>query len=137
MADTRDFLGRGFAFPPRVDKATGRFVMCSDEEDIRQSIYIIIMTKLNERAMNPDFGCDVHRYVFELPDEAFMHLMKNEIVDALTRWEPRIIDTIVHADLSEISEGKVIFNISYTVRDTNNPYNLVFPYYIYEGVGTE
>ncbi len=137
MADTRDFLGCGFAFPPRVDKATGRFVMCSEEEDIRQSIYIIIMTRLGERAMNPDFGSDVSRFIFELPDDAFLHLVKNEIVDALTRWEPRIIDTIVNADLSDISEGKVYFNITYTVRDTNNPNNLVFPYYIYEGVGAE
>jgi hypothetical protein len=31
----------------------------------------------------------------------------------------------------------VILNIGYTVRATNNPNNLVFPYYLYEGVGTE
>ena len=38
MNKSKDFLGRGFAFPPRIDSATGQFVMAESEEDIRQSI---------------------------------------------------------------------------------------------------
>ncbi|MBC8546575.1 GPW/gp25 family protein [Clostridiaceae bacterium NSJ-31] len=137
MEDTRAFLGRGFSFPPRLDQTTGRFVMCSAEEDIRQSIYLIVMTRRRERAMLPDFGCDVHNYVFGLPDDASLSMVRSEIVDALTRWEPRIINVGVQVDMSGLSEGKVVFSISYTVRATNNPNNLVFPYYLYEGVGLE
>ncbi len=137
MADTREFLGRGMSFPPKVDPTTGRFVMCSAEEDIRQSVYIIIMTRPGERAMMPDFGCSIHNYIFELPDAAYMSLVRTEIIDALARWEPRVVDVDVDVDLSEISDGKVVFDISYTVRDTNNPNNLVFPYYLYEGIGQE
>ncbi|MDL2232084.1 GPW/gp25 family protein [Ruminococcaceae bacterium OttesenSCG-928-L11] len=137
MSGTSAFLGRGFSFPPRVDPATGRFVMCSEEEDIRQSIYIILMTRKNERAMMPDFGCDIHDYIFELPDTASMSMLRGEVVDALTRWEPRIIDITVDVDLRDIHNGKALVNIGYTVRATNNPNNLVFPYYLYEGVGIE
>lgn len=137
MADTKDFLGRGFAFPPRVDPSTGRFLMADSEEDIRQSIYIIIMTRKKERAMLPEFGCNIHDYVFELPDSAYLSLVRREIIEALTRWEPRIIDTDVDFDLSQMAEGKVVFDITYTVRSTNNPNNLVFPYYLYEGTGAD
>ena len=137
MDNTRAFLGRGFAFPPQIDQATGRFVMCSAEEDIRQSIFIIIMTRKNERAMMPDFGCNIHNYVFGLPDVASIAMVQSEIIDALTKWEPRIIDVKVDVDTGHLNEGKVIFNIGYTVRATNNPNNLVFPYYMYEGVGLE
>ena len=135
MADSRDFLGKGLAFPPAVDSATGRFRMVSAEEDIRQSIYLIVMTRKNERAMLPEFGCNIHDFVFELPDASASELIRTEIIDALIRWEPRVIDTDVDIDTSEISSGKIILTISYTVRSTNNPNNLVFPFYLYEGVG--
>lgn len=135
MENTKAFLGCGFSFPPQIDKATGRFVMCSAEEDIRQSIYLILMTKKRERAMMPEFGCDIHNYVFGLPDEASLSMVQSEILDALTKWEPRIINIHVGVDARQINQGKIVFDISYTVRATNNPNNLVFPYYLYEGVG--
>ncbi len=137
MDNTNDFLGRGISFPPRVDPRTGRFIMSEGEQDIKESIYLIIMTKTNERAMMPEFGCDIHNYVFDLVDEYSTTMMSTEILKALTYWEPRIVDIDVKVDKNEISKGKVILDISYTVRATNNPNNLVFPYYLYEGVGTE
>jgi phage baseplate assembly protein W len=137
MEYTEEFLGRGWSFPPRVDPVTGRFVMCSGEEDIKQSVYIILMTRLSERAMLPDFGSDLHNFVFELPDAASMALLRNEVVSALIRWEPRIINVSAEIDTTKIVDGKVLLDVSYTVRATNNPNNLVFPYYLYEGVGVE
>ena len=135
MDDTAAFLGRGFSFPPRVDPVTGKFVMCQGEEDIHQSIYIILMTRRNERAMTPEFGSNLHDYVFELPDEASLTLLRSEVISALVRWEPRIIDVDVQVDASDIINGRVLLDISYTVRSTNNPGNLVFPYYLHEGSG--
>lgn len=131
------FLGQGFAFPPRVDSATGRFLLCDGEEDIRQSIQIILRTRKKEYAMLPEFGCDLSEYVFGLPDETSMTLARQAIIDALTEWEPRIVDIGVSCDTSELFKGRVVFQISYRVRQTNNPNNLVFPYYLYEGVGME
>lgn len=135
MEKSKDFLGRGFAFPPRIDSATGQFVMVESEEDIRQSIYIILMTRLKERAMLPDFGCDLHEYIFELPDSDFEIRIGSEIREALMRYEPRIMNVSVEVDTRDLQNGTVYLNINYTVRATNNPNNLVFPYYLVEGVG--
>jgi len=137
MDNSAAFLGRGFSFPPRIDPVTGRFVMCDGEEDIRQSIYIILMTRLNERAMMPDFGSSLHDFVFELPDAASMALLRSEVISSLIRWEPRIVEIAVDIDSTQVVNGKIVLDISYTVRATNNPGNLVFPYYLYEGVGIE
>ena len=134
MDRSKDFLGRGFAFPPRIDSATGKFVMADSEEDIRQSIYIILMTRMKERAMLPDFGCNLHEYIFELPDSAFEVRIGSEVREALMKYEPRVINVDVTVDSKELQNGKVYLNISYTVRATNNPNNLVFPYYVMEGV---
>lgn len=135
MEKSKDFLGRGFAFPPRIDSATGQFVMVESEEDIRQSIYIILMTRLKERAMLPDFGCDLHEYIFELPDSDFEIRIGSEVREALMRYEPRIMNVSVEVDTRDLPNGTVYLNINYTVRATNNPNNLVFPYYLVEGVG--
>ena len=135
MSSSKDFLGRGFAFPPRIDSATGQFVMAESEEDIRQSIYIILMTRMKERAMLPDFGCNLHEYIFEVPDSEFEVEIGNEIVEALTKYEPRIINVEVRVDTKNLTDGMIYLNIDYTVRATNNPNNLVFPYYLMEGVG--
>ena len=135
MDRSKDFLGRGFAFPPRIDSATGKFVMADSEEDIRQSIYIILMTRTKERAMLPDFGCTLHEYIFELPDSTFEVRIASEVREALMKYEPRVINVDVEVDTKELQKGKVYLNISYTVRATNNPNNLVFPYYVMEGIG--
>lgn len=135
MDRSKEFLGRGFAFPPRIDSATGQFVMAESEEDIRQSIYIILMTRMKERAMLPDFGCNLHEYIFEVPDSDFEVQIGSEIREALMRYEPRIINVEVEVDSQRISSGVIYLNIQYTVRATNNPNNLVFPYYLMEGVG--
>ncbi len=137
MANANDFLGRGLSFPPRVDSATGRFIMCEGEDDIKEAIYIIVMTRLGERAMMPEFGSDLHSFVFDLPDSDAMTMIETEILKALAYFEPRVIDVSVDVDDEEISNGKIIIDINYVVRATNNPNNLVFPYYLYEGVGLE
>ena len=135
MDRAKAFLGRGFAFPPKIDPATGHFEMTEDEEDIRQSIYIILMTRKKERAMLPDFGCNLQEYVFDLPDASFEVKIIREVEDALTKYEPRVRGVKVDMDRSRSGEGKVYLNIQYTVRATNNPNNLVFPYYLEEGIG--
>ena len=135
MINNPDFLGNGWSFPPNADPVTGRITMCTGEEDIKQSIKIILLTRLNERVMLPLFGCGMHNFIFEVTDDASIALFQNDIISALTIWEPRIINTNVDVDISKGFDGIVLLNISYTVRATNNPNNLVFPYYIDEGVG--
>lgn len=135
MDNSKAFLGRGFAFPPRIDSATGHFVMAESEEDIRQSIYIILMTRLKERAMLPEFGCNLQEYIFDLPDAAFETQLIREVEDALMNFEPRIRDVNVEVDMRNLKNGTIYLNINYSVRATNNPNNLVFPYYLEEGIG--
>jgi phage baseplate assembly protein W len=137
MGESNAFLGRGWSFPPRIDPVTGRFRTAEAEEDIRQAIYIILMTKRGERAMMPDFGCNIHDFVFALPDSASLTMMRHEIVTALLEWEPRVMDVAVNFDQTKIGDGILTIDVGYVVRATNSAQNLVFPYYLYEGVGQD
>lgn len=133
--DVNAFLGKGFKFPIQVDEITGKMKTSSYEEDIKEAIYIILMTKKGERVMNPDFGCGAYEYVFDTMDYTTLSMMEREVREALTLWEPRITDLEVNLEVDETQEGCVQVKIDYTVRSTNNPYNLVFPFYINEGFG--
>ena len=130
-----EFLGRGFAFPPGVDPVTGEMRTAEYEEDIRQAIYLIIMTRKGERVMRPDFGCSIHEYAFDSMDYETLSRIEAVVEDALVLWEPRIRDIEVHATHAEA--GKLNIEIGYVVRTTNNPYNLVYPFYINEGLTEE
>jgi len=127
------FLGRGWAFPFRVEPASGRVATAADEEDIRQSILIILKTAKGERVMRPDFGCGIHNLVFAAVDTATLAQVKRDVADALRDYEARIVVTGVQARAGNLLNGQLIIEIDYRVRQTNQPGNLVFPFYFREG----
>ncbi len=129
------FLGRGFKFPIQVNPVTGRMMTSSYEEDIQEAIYILLMTRKGERVRNPEFGCGIHDYIFGTMDFTSLKEIERSVEEALILWEPRIRDIDVEVMLDEAESGKLLVRIGYVVRTTNNPFNLVFPFFINEGFG--
>jgi|SRR5579859_3727708 len=126
-----DFLGKGWGFPISKDEMTGVAVSYG-EESIRESIWIILATAPGERVMRPDFGCGIHRFVFELNSARTVSQLTREVRDALVRWEPRI--DVLDVDTEVKGRGEVaLINIHYRVRATNNFFNLVYPFYLTAG----
>ncbi|WP_286725392.1 GPW/gp25 family protein [Pelotomaculum sp. PtaB.Bin117] len=117
----------------QVDPVTGRIMMSEYEEDISEAIRIILSTAKGERVMRPGFGCDIHKYIFGLTDVTSLRLLESDVKDAIMLWEPRVDDVEVNADFDRENPGKLLINIQYVVRTTNNLFNLVYPFYIYEG----
>lgn len=128
-----DFLGKGFGFPVRPDPVSGRIRPSEYEEDIQQAVYLILMTRKGERLMRPEFGCGIHDFAFDSMDFGTLSRMKDSIREALILWEPRIRDVEVEIE-PEATAGKLAIQIQYVVRTTNNPYNLVYPFYLNEGI---
>ena len=131
----KSFLGTGFKFPVCVDPNTGKVRTSSNEEDIQESIRLILGTSPGERPMMPDFGCSINSFVFSGSDYTTLMMMKREVENALVMWEPRIRDIDVEIVSSPDETGKLVINVNYVVRSTNNPFNLVYPFYINEGYG--
>lgn len=127
------FLGRGWKFPVQVDGQNGRVLVSEYEEDIMEAIRIIIMTRKGERVMRPDFGCEIHDHLFDVIDYTMLKQMESKVQNALIYWEPRITDIEVSAEVNSEHENLVDIHIAYVVRTTNNPFNLVYPFYINEG----
>ncbi|MFN6565513.1 MAG: GPW/gp25 family protein [Nostoc sp. ChiSLP01] len=130
METNSSFLGTGWSFPPTFNRDTGTVEMVSDEEDIFQSLEIILSTRPAERIMQPDFGCELSQFVFEEISQGLITGLKGTISDALLYHEPRIDVEEINIDESE--EGLLLISVIYRVRVTNSRFNLVYPFYINE-----
>jgi uncharacterized protein len=131
--ERKEFLGRGWAMPVELDPRTGTVASVVYEEDIRQSIRIILETAPGERVMRPNFGCGIHELVFTSMDSITIRLIRSSVEDALRRFEARIDVLEVTVDEEATSEGRLLVEIEYRVRKTNQTGNLVFPFYFREG----
>lgn len=131
----KEFLGIGWKFPVKVNNHYGKILMSEYEEDIRESIWIILATSKGERVMRPEFGCGIHDFVFATLSMATVGLVESSVREALIRWEPRIdLDEVKVIPAQRTSgEGKLEININYRVRTTNNEFNLVYPFYLQGG----
>lgn len=132
---SKEFLGRGWKYPVGVDPVTGRIALSEYEQDIRESIRIILATAPGERLMRPDFGCGIHELVFSTISRITLGQFESRIRQSIIKWEPRV--EIVRLDIStkDAANGKLEIQLTCRVRETNNEFNLVFPFYLTEGAG--
>lgn len=136
---SKSFLGKGWSFPPTFSRKMATVAMESEEEDIKQSLQIILSTRPTERVMNPDFGCELNQFIFEEISQNLITSLQNAVADAILYHEPRIevgADDITISD-SEANQGLLFISINYLVRRTNSRFNLVYPFYINETQGLE
>lgn len=129
----REFLGVGWRFPLRVGPHGG-FSYSAGEQNIAESIWVILGTARGERQMRPRFGCGIHDYVFAPTDETTRGDIAQQVRDALTEFEPRVDVMDVSVEWNPIAESTLVVRIAYRIRSTNTFHNLVYPFFVGEGV---
>ena len=125
----QSFLGTGVAFPLRIDPATGRFVMSSGSQSVKESIYLILMSQVTERLTRPNFGTETASYVFMDANLTELTLMRRDLTESILRQEPRVSDVNVNTDMQS-QQGYILINIDYVLAENNQSDNLVFPFYL-------
>jgi uncharacterized protein len=94
ISDAQIF-GCGVAFPPHLD-ATGQWAMSVGSQNVRESIQILLLTRLGERLMYPAYGSSLRSSLFAPNNAATRKTIEEAITTALRQWEPRItVDSIV------------------------------------------
>lgn len=124
-----NFVGAGWAYPLGTD-ATGSIALVSGDRDIEQAITLILGTACGERPMRPEFGCRIHDHVFGPANSATAGQVAYDVREALEQWEPRIDVGDIRVSFEDIESGKLYIDIGYFIRGTNDPRNLVFPFYV-------
>lgn len=132
VGNAKDFLGIGLKYPIQINRK-GALELSPYEEDIADSIRIILSTPKGERVMRPDFGCDISKFIFDNNNTSIINRIKYTVLEALTIWETRIKVNNIEVVTDKLNEGKLLINIHYNISSTNNRYNIVYPFYFKEG----
>ncbi len=131
----RAYLGTGWGFPPTFYLESGKISMVSAEEDIRQSLQILLSTNLGERVMQPTYGCDLQDLLFEALTPTVASSIKEQIRTAILYHEPRIRLDQIDLTLDRNLEGIILITVEYTILSTNSRFSFVYPFYLKEGSG--
>ncbi|MCR5451838.1 MAG: GPW/gp25 family protein [Lachnospiraceae bacterium] len=127
MAD-QSFLGAGTKFPFSVNTATGRIEMSEGPQSVKESVFLILKTTIGERVFRRDYGTTLSDFTFMDTNLTTFTMVKRQLINQIMDNEPRIGGITIDTDTSV--EGTVLFNIQYTLRETNTTDNLVFPFYL-------
>ena len=128
MSD-KEYLGKGWRFPVAIN-LTGGVASSAYEENIRESIFIILGTAPGERIKRPEFGCEIHELMFSPNNPTTASLAEHYCEEALIKWEPRIEDVRASATPNKDEPNRLDIRISYVVAETNDERNVVYPFYL-------
>lgn len=108
----------GISFPYRSNGKGS--VMYSDGliQSIEDNLKQIIYTKKGERRMNPEFGCDIWKVLFEYDEYIIDEMVREYVKQAIEIWELRIdIIDIITSKKDEFINIELI----YTIKNSNMP----------------
>lgn len=131
----KPYLGRGWAFPPSfiIQDFHQGVAMVEEEEDIRQSLHILLTTIPGERIFKHQYGCNTKGWAFSKINESQRTLIIDDIEQAILQGEPRILLEKITIHDQYVIEGRIDIHISYHVKETNSRSNMVYPFYFEEG----
>lgn len=124
----REYLGRGWAFPLRLD-VQGGIKLTSDAQKVKESIWLILCTGLGERVYRPNFGSRLSELVFAPMSSETLIKIRLYVLEALETWEPRINIDEVQTDPDPV-RGRVDIIINYRLKDFPDIYSFVYPFYL-------
>ncbi|HET7833890.1 MAG TPA: GPW/gp25 family protein [Gallionella sp.] len=125
------FLGTGWSFPPSFSDSGVN--MSSDEADIHESLLILFGTTIGERFLQPKYGLDMHELMFEPISTTLRTFLIDRIRTEILIFEPRIKVVNLSIDTPHATEGTLNIVLEYEVRATNSRFNLVYPFYRFDG----
>ena len=107
--------------------------MSEGETDIRESLQILLGTRLGERIMRPAYGTNLDRLMFDTIDTAMVATLEKDLEFAIALYESRITLSQLSVLQDRQVEGRLLIVVDYVISKTNTRNNLVYPFYINEG----
>lgn len=124
----------GIAYPVRPDKK-GIFAIETDVTLIVGNIIQILATRRGERVMLPTFGSMIMDFIHEPLDHITCALIRFELINAVSMWEPRIILDRKNTLITPYpQEFKVLASMRYYMKTYRQAQSLVLEINRKEGV---
>ena len=72
------------------DPVTADLMKVENEESIKQSLRLLVLTSVGERVFQPGLGGTVNRMLFEPLDKVTTTVLVKNIGDTIRQFEPRV-----------------------------------------------
>lgn len=96
------------------------FTIKTDKELIRENLLRVLLTSPGERPMS-NFGCRLKDYLFE-PSTVLQQDVEDEVIKAITKWEPRV--TIRNISVELVEERTARVKIDCMIKENFEDFNL-------------
>ena len=126
---SKDIVGRGWSFPPKIGPQGG-LALTSGLSELDQAVEIILTTSPGQRVMRPGFGCRLQELVFLPNNSQTAAQARRYVEEALGMWEPRIRVVNVEAGPDPDNPSRLLIEIEYEVKSTHDRRSLVHPFYL-------
>ena len=115
--DLNKDVGIGIGLPMGGDKF-GRFnLLYNTKDQILSSLKNLILTMKGERIMEPEFGTNIYRLLFEnIREDVLEKRVRQDIITSCKRWLPVLKIDFVGA---KINEHTMTITIAFKVPDYN------------------
>ncbi|MBT2988003.1 MAG: GPW/gp25 family protein [Candidatus Thiodiazotropha sp. (ex Ctena orbiculata)] len=130
MRDPDTIYGTGIQLP--LLRHPG-FSWISGGDAVTQSLRAVLLTEPGERIGRPTFGVGLRRYLFAPNNLATRAAMRQDIVDAVARDEPRVRLDEVDIRVDAIEPTLLRIELHYHLKDDPGPRSLVLPFYLDQG----
>lgn len=129
MSNDKDFLGKGLRFPVSIN-LNGGVSTSQYEENVRQSLFVILGTAPGERLNRPRFGCRIHDLMFAPNNSTTAARAEVFCEEAILKFEPRVDKVVCYAEPNRDEPNRLDIRIEYVIAGKNDKRNLVFPFYL-------
>ena len=118
MATSLSFKDLNITF--KKHPVTDDVVVSRDASAIKQAIVNLLLTNKGERLMNPNYGSDIRRYLFEPLDYGTANQITGNIKSTIDTFEPRISVLNLRA-LPNMDDNGFDVEMTYEIRGTDDP----------------
>lgn len=116
---------RTFSFPQIINRISGKIELSSNTQSINECLGILLRTRPGEMLGDPNWGCYLIDRVFGYRGVVLAELIKEDILDAVQKYEPRI--TMTTDDITIVNNiNNIEIYLQYTIKETGeiNNYNM-------------
>ena len=118
MATTLSYRDINITF--KKHPVTNDVVVSKDSSAIKQAIVNLLLTNKGERLMNPNYGSDIRKYLFEPLDYGTSYLIKGNIESTISKFEPRISVLRISCKPNYDDNGFDV-EMTYRIQGTDDP----------------
>lgn len=97
-----------------------------DYAAIRNSIFNLLNTVPGQRILNPYFGVNLQKYLFNRVTEIQAMNIGNDIVQAISKFEPRVVVQNVNVEVDEVNQQyNILLTLGLVGIDSTSSFRLV------------